>query len=95
MAVTPREEAETIISYDAYLNEWHYYSDVPKHNRKWRGQIGVERETVEENGTISMLEGKITGNVAISKKRVMTEEQKKVKREQLARLRQDRINSNS
>lgn len=34
MAATPRDEQETILNYDALLDEWVYYSDVPKHNSK-------------------------------------------------------------
>ena len=33
---TPRSEQETILSYDRELDQWHYYSDIPKHNRKWK-----------------------------------------------------------
>lgn len=84
MAVTPRNEAETIISYDPVTKQWHYYSDVPAHNRKWQHVIEPERVTVEDNGTISLLEGTVTGSVSISKKRQMTEEQRQAAVERLA-----------
>lgn len=84
MAVTPRNEAETIISYDPVTKQWHYYSDVPAHNRKWQHVIEPERITVEDNGTISLLEGTVTGSVSISKKRQMTEEQRQAAVERLA-----------
>ncbi|MDT2783133.1 hypothetical protein P7G87_00330 [Enterococcus asini] len=84
MAVTPRNEAETIISYDPVTKQWHYYSDVPAHNRKWQHVIEPERITVEDNGTISLLEGTVTGSVTISKKRQMTEEQRQAAVERLA-----------
>lgn len=84
MAVTPRNEAETIISYDPVTKQWHYYSDVPAHNRKWQHVIDPERITVEDNGTISLLEGTVTGSVSISKKRQMTEEQRQAAVERLA-----------
>lgn len=84
MAVTPRHEAETIISYDPVTKQWHYYSDVPAHNRKWQHVIEPERITVEDNGTISLLEGTVTGSVSISKKRQMTEEQRQAAVERLA-----------
>lgn len=84
MAVTPRNEAETIISYDPVTKQWHYYSDVPAHNRKWQHVIDPERITVEDNCTISLLEGTVTGSVSISKKRQMTEEQRQAAVERLA-----------
>ena len=74
MAYTPREEQEVIISYDRELDEWHYYGDVPTLNKKWRSNIDASRETVEETGQITLLEGKITGSVMIKKK--MTAEQR-------------------
>jgi hypothetical protein len=47
--MTPRSEQETIISYDRELDQWHYYSDVPKHNHKWadlvRKPIVMSEET--------------------------------------------------
>ena len=84
LAVTPRNEAETILSYDPVTKQWHYYSDVPAHNRKWQHVIDPERITVEDNGTISLLEGTVTGSVSISKKRQMTEEQRQAAVERLA-----------
>lgn len=84
MAVTPRHEQESIISYDPVTKQWHYYSDVPAHNRKWQHVIEPERITVEDNGTISLLEGTVTGSVSISKKRQMTEEQRQAAVERLA-----------
>lgn len=89
MAVTPRNEAETIISYDSVTKQWHYYSDVPAHNRKWQHVIDPERITVEGNGTISLLEGSVTGSVSISKKRQMTEDQRQAAAERLAASRSD------
>jgi len=84
LAVTPRHEQESIISYDPVTKQWHYYSDVPAHNRKWQHVIDPERITVEDNGTISLLEGTVTGSVSISKKRQMTEEQRQAAVERLA-----------
>ena len=71
---TPRSEQETIISYDRDLDEWHYYSDVPKHNRKWADLVDNRTQYVEENGTIEILEGTIQGSVSIRKRTVMSEE---------------------
>ena len=52
---TPRNEQETIISYDRELDQWHYYSDVPKHNRKWADLVQDRTQFVENNGTIEVL----------------------------------------
>lgn len=71
---TPRNEQETIISYDRELDQWHYYSDVPKHNRKYRDLVQNATMTVEENGDITRMEGTINGSVSIRKHTVMSEE---------------------
>ena len=73
---TPRSEQETIISYDRELDQWHYYSDVQKHNRKWADLVDNRTQYVEENGTIEILEGTIQGSVSIRKRTVMSEETK-------------------
>lgn len=78
MAYTPREEQEVIIRLDRLEEKWYYYGDVPPLNRKWRHLIKAEREKVEENGQITLLEGEIIGNVSLSQKRVskMTSQQR-------------------
>lgn len=75
MTVQPGNEQEVIISYDKELDEWHLYSDVPTLNRKWQSQVQADRKEVEPNGIISVLEGTITGNVILAKKRELTPEQ--------------------
>ena len=71
---TPRSEQETIISYDWESGEQHYYSDVPKHNRKWADLVEKRTQFVEKDGTIEILEGTIQGSVSIRKRTVMSEE---------------------
>ena len=71
---TPRSEQETIISYDRDLDKWHYYSDVPKHNRKWADLVDNRTQYVEKNGAIEVLEGTINGSLSIRKHTVMSEE---------------------
>ncbi|MEN2371983.1 hypothetical protein [Lacticaseibacillus paracasei] len=51
----PRSEQETIISYDRELDQWHYYSDIPKHNRKWRDLVSETHTETSENGDITVL----------------------------------------
>ena len=89
MAVTPRPEAETILNYDYELDQWHYYSDVPKHNRKWDKAVVPTRRVVEDNGTISFLEGTIDGNVAVRKRQEVSEEKRKAQSELMKQLRAD------
>lgn len=84
MTYVPREEQEVIISYDRELDEWHYYGDVPPLNKKWRSNIKSSRETVEENGQITLLEGTILGNVIIKKK--MSEKQRQQTSERMKRI---------
>lgn len=73
---TPRSEQETIISYDRETEEWHYYSDVPKHNRKWRDLVSPSHMQTSDNGDVTLLEGIIHGSVSIRKPVVMSEENK-------------------
>ena len=87
MAVTPRHEQESNIMYDPVTKQWHYYSDVPAHNKKWEHLIEPQRITVEDNGVISLLEGTVIGNVTISKKRKLSEEQRAAASERLAATR--------
>ena len=87
---TLRSEQETIISYDRDLDEWHYYSDVPKHNRKWADLVDNRTQYVEENGTIEILEGTIKGSLSIRKRTVMSEE---TKAKAVARLKAYRENN--
>lgn len=39
MATAPREERETIISYDRQTETWHIYTDEPKHARKYEKYV--------------------------------------------------------
>ena len=71
---TSRNEQETIISYDRELDQWNYYSDVPKHNHKWADLVQNRTQYVEKNGTIEVLEGTIQGIVSVRKRTVMSEE---------------------
>lgn len=81
MAVHPRNEQETILTYDKLTKVWHYYSDVPEHNHKYEKLIDAERKEVESNGRISVLEGDVLGGVTVRAPRVkrqLTEEQRRV-----------------
>lgn len=82
----PRDEQETVITFDNLQNKWHLYTDVPKHIRKWQPLL-KDCKVTEENGEILAVEGFIEGNVSISKKRVMTDEQRQAAAERLKQAR--------
>lgn len=85
--VTPYAEQETIITYDAAEKTWHIYTDVPPHARKYESLIDRSkyfRKGYNDKKAIVMLEGTLKEcNVTISKKRKLTEEQKKALAERL------------
>lgn len=78
--VPSREERETVLSWDAETKCWHIYTDEPKHARKYEKYIDDSKPTrrgYSESEKLVMLEGDLKGaNVTVSKKRVMTAEQK-------------------
>ncbi|WP_248621568.1 hypothetical protein [Enterococcus cecorum] len=86
--VTPYAEQETIITYDAEQKAWYIYTDVPPHARKWESMIDRSKPFKKgynvNGGALVMLEGCLKEcNVTISKKRKLTEEQKKALAERL------------
>lgn len=88
--VPPQGEQETIITYDNETKEWHVFTDVPKHARKYEALIDETKPFRKgynvNGGALSMLEGTLNEcNVIISKKRKMTEEQKKALADRLHR----------
>jgi hypothetical protein len=93
MKATSRNEQETILNYDALLDEWWYYSDTPKHNRKWNELMEPERKEVDSYGQIVLLEGKVTGSVNINKPRKMTTEQKEQYSKRMREIRDAKNNS--
>ena len=88
MQTTPRDEQETVISYQGWDNTWHFSSNCPKHIRKWRELVTPNVLDKNEQGAVVNLVGTITGaNVQIAKQRVYSTEQRKKMAEQLARYR--------
>lgn len=85
--VAPYTEQETIITYDAEQKAWYIYTDVPPHARKYESLIDRSkyfRKGYNDKKAIVMLEGTLKEcNVTISKKRKLTEEQKKALAERL------------
>lgn len=89
MATAPREERETIISYDRQTETWHIYTDEPKHARKYEKYVAhPQRKGYNSAGQLIMLEGDIDkGTVSISKKVRLTEKQKEKQRQVLQKAR--------
>lgn len=89
MATAPREERETIISYDRQTETWHIYTDEPKHARKYEKYVAhPQRKGYNSAGQLIMLEGDIDkGTVSISKKVRLTEKQKEKQRQVLRKAR--------
>lgn len=88
MAVTPRHEQQTTLTYDWQKNQWTYSSDVVMHNRKWRKLVDADRIEVEPNGAISLLEGTVSGLVEIRKHPEYTPEQKAAMKRKAAMARE-------
>lgn len=96
--VSPQGEQETIITYDNETKEWHVFTDVPKHARKYEALIDETKPFRKgysvNGGALSMLEGTLNEcNVIISKKRksTMTEEQKKAAAERMKKARKAKM----
>lgn len=88
--VPSREERETILTYEEEVGQWHIYSDVPKHARKYEKFIDESKRYRKgysvNSGQLVMVEGYIIdGNVGISKKRKLTEKQRQKLAENLKR----------
>lgn len=84
------EERETILTYEEEVDQWHIYSDVPKHARKYEKFIDESKRYRKgysvNSGQLVMVEGYIIdGNVGISKKRKLTEKQRQKLAENLKR----------
>lgn len=88
--VPSREERETILTYEEETNQWHIYTDVPKHARKYEKYVNESKNHRKgysvNSGQLVMIDGYIAdGNVGISKKRKLTEKQRQKLAENLKR----------
>lgn len=90
----PQEERETIISYDALSGQWHFYSNEPKHIRKWSKFIkNIDHQAFNTAGQSNSIEGDLDSvNVIISKKRhlKLTDEQRETLSKRMKKLAQQR-----
>lgn len=77
MEKIPRNEQETIITYDVELGEWRLYSDYPPHIRKWRDKVIADREEYYQDGTEKMIDGVINGTASIRGKKNLSDEQRR------------------
>lgn len=93
--VAPQSEQETIITYERDTKEWHIFTDIPHHAKKYESLIDSSkyfRKGYNDKKAIVMLEGTLKEcNVTISKKRKreMTDEQRKAASERMKQLHAD------
>ncbi|AIR11772.1 hypothetical protein [Ligilactobacillus salivarius] len=89
--VPSREERETILTYEEEIDQWHIYTDVPKHARKYEKYIDESKNHRKgysvNGGQLAMIAGYIVGNVGIRKK--MSDKERKVISERMKKLREE------
>lgn len=89
--VPSREERETILTYEEETNQWHIYSDIPKHARKYEKYIDESKNHRKgysvNGGQLAMIDGYVVGNVGIRKK--MSDKERKVISERMKKLREE------
>ena len=89
--VPSREERETILTYEEEVDQWHIYSDVPKHARKYEKYVDESKNHRKgysvNGGQLAMIDGYVTGNVGIRKK--MSDKERKVISEKMKKLREE------
>lgn len=89
--VPSREERETILTYEEETNQWHIYSDIPKHARKYEKYIDESKNHRKgysvNGGQLAMIDGYVAGNVGIRKK--MSDKERKVISERMKKLREE------
>ena len=78
--VPSREERETILIYEEEVDQWHIYSDVPKHARKYEKYVD-ESKNYRKGYNIT------GGNVGIRKK--MSDKKRKAISERMKKLREE------
>lgn len=89
--VPTKEERETILTYEEDVDQWHIYTDVPKHARKYEKYID-ESENYRKGysvngGQLAMIDGYVTGNVGIRKK--MSDKDRQAVSERMKKLREE------
>lgn len=84
----PRSEQETVLIFNAETKRWTMHSTYPPHMRKWRDLI-EDVASVSEDGAEVSVEGEMVEGLSVSlrKKRVMSEEQRQLAGERLAKFR--------
>lgn len=89
--VPSREERETILTYEEETNQWHIYTDVPKHARKYEKYVDISKNHRKgysvNGGQLAMIDGYVVGNVGIRKK--MSDKERKVISERMKKLREE------
>lgn len=80
---TPRSEQETILIFDVENQSWVFYTNYPKHARRWEERIipleGEKNRKVyhKDNNDLIEIEGEIEGFISISAPRKLTDKQRR------------------
>lgn len=89
---TPKAEAETILTYDAGIEEWYIFTDYAPHARKWEDKViaqregtprAVSRKEYDSEGRLVAISGIIDGSVAVRMAVQLTKEERKERAERL------------
>lgn len=84
----PREEQETTLVFDNSTKEWMVYSTVPKHIRKLSNLCELQTLEEEDGQPIAVKGVLDEKQVSMKKVRVLSDEQRKLAAERLAKVRE-------
>lgn len=79
----PRSEQESILIFDVERQIWNFYTNYPKHARRWEERVvpelGKKNRKVyhKDNNELIEIEGEIEGFISIRAPRKLTEKQRK------------------
>lgn len=83
MRKVPRNERETVITFDVELDQWEVYTNHPPHIRRYRDKVIPKREEFYKDGSEAVLEGVIHGSVGVRGKRNISDAERERLAEQM------------
>lgn len=84
----PREEQETTLVFERSTGQWNVYSTVPKHIRKLSNLCELQTLEEEKGQPIAVKGVLDEKQVSMKKIRVLSDEQRKLAAERLAKVRE-------
>lgn len=84
----PREEQETTLVFETSTGQWNIYSTVPKHIRKLSNLCEIKALEVEDGQAVAIKGVLDEKQVSMKKIRVLSDEQKRLAAERLAKVRE-------